>query len=135
MINKIEAGIRLPEYKKEITRQSIDLYAKASGDYNPIHTDEEFARNSQFGGVIAHGMLVLAYLSQMLKAAFSDKWFDGGRLDIRFKTPVRAGDVLVIGGIIREVKDTDEAKLFSCDLSCLNQHGQPVILGEASIKL
>ena len=135
MINKIEAGIHLPEYKKEITRRSIDLYTRASGDYNPIHTDEEFARNSQFGGVIAHGMLLLAYLSQMLTAAFNDKWSNCGSLDIRFKTPARAGDVLVFDGIIREFRDTGKVRLAVCDLSCRNQHGQPVIMGEASINL
>ncbi|MFC1846693.1 MaoC family dehydratase [Chloroflexota bacterium] len=134
-INNPETGAQLPGYEKKIERQSIDLYAKASGDYNPIHTDEEFAAKSQFGGIIAHGMLVLSYLTQMLTAAFGDKWFDGGKLDIRFKTPARAGDILLFGGIIREVKNTGGEGLVVCEVFCRNQHGEPVILGEAAIKL
>ncbi len=134
MINDIKTGTQLPGCEKKVDRRSIDLYAKASGDYNPIHTDEEFAGKSRFGGIIAHGMLVLSYLSQMLTNNFGEKWTENGRLDIRFKTPARPGDVLTIGGIIRDVKDTGEKMLVVCDVFCRNQHGEPVIIGEATMK-
>ncbi len=55
---------------KELTQEKINRYARAGGDGNPLHTDPEFAARTQFGGTIAHGLLVLSYLSEMMTAAF-----------------------------------------------------------------
>jgi acyl dehydratase len=135
VLSDLRAGMQLPPSEKIIDRQSIGLYAKASSDFNPIHTDEGFAAKSQFGGIIAHGMLVLSYLAQMLTDAFGDAWFGSSKLDVRFKTPARPGDVLVFGGIIREVKTSGGKRLVVCDVFCRNQHGEAVILGEATLKI
>ena len=135
MLSNLKAGMQLPKSEKIISRQSIDLYAKASGDFNPIHTDEEFAAKSQFGGIIAHGMLVLSYLTQMLTGAFGDAWFGSSKLDVRFKTAARPGDILAFGGIIREVKTSGGKRLVVCNVFCRNQHGEAVILGEATLKI
>jgi acyl dehydratase len=75
---------------KEVTQPQIDAYAAASGDHNPIHVDEAFARATPLGGTIAHGMLVLAFISEMMTAAFGRAWLDSGRLDVRFRAPARA---------------------------------------------
>jgi 3-hydroxybutyryl-CoA dehydratase len=136
MMNNIKAGVQLPRCRKEIEqRQIIDRYAKVSSDYDPIHINGEFAVKSQFNGIFAHGMLVLAYLSQILPNAFDQNWFYSSRLDIRFKTPARPGDILVNGGIIREVRGTGGGRLAICDISYYNQWGEPVILGKVSTKL
>ncbi len=66
----IHQGDNLPSVVKHITQKDINLYAEASGDFNPIHIDETFAAQTPLGGTIAHGMLVLAYVSEMLAIAF-----------------------------------------------------------------
>ena len=132
---KLETGVELPGFDRTINRRSIDLYARASGDFNPIHVDDDFAVNTQFGGVIAHGMMVLSYMSQMLTAAFGKIWFGNSRLDVRFKKPALSGDILTFGGIIRDINKSRNETLVVCELSCRNQNGEPVLIGEATIKI
>ena len=86
-----DSGAELAPVVKEITQDKINRYALAGGDGNPLHTDPEFAARTMFGGTIAHGMLVLAYLSEMMTAAFGQPWLSGGRLKVRFKAPARPG--------------------------------------------
>jgi 3-hydroxybutyryl-CoA dehydratase len=73
-LSDLKTGLNLPGMQKAITQEDINLYAQASRDFNPIHINEEFARNSPAGGTIAHGMLVLAYVSQMMTVAFGKSW-------------------------------------------------------------
>ena len=127
--------MKLPEIKKKITQENINLYAEATRDLNPIHIDQNFARNTPFQGTIAHGMLVLAYISQMITAIFDRRWFDSSQFDVRFKTPARPGDVLTIGGIIKDINTNDKGTLVFCDLSCRSQKGEPVIIGSARVKV
>ncbi len=93
------------------------------------------ARKTTFKGTIAHGMMILAYVSQMMTATFGQKWFDSSQFDVRFKTPARPGDILTVGGIIRDINTNKEGTLVLCDVSCRNQKGEPVIIGEISIQL
>ena len=61
-------GDAIPTVERLITQDGIERYAEASGDFNPIHVDPDFAAKSQFGRTIAHGMMVAATLNRTLKA-------------------------------------------------------------------
>ncbi len=128
-------GMNLPEVKKHVTQDDINLYAEASQDFNPIHIDEEFARKTPLGGTIAHGMLVLAYVSQMMANAFGWRWLTGGKLSVRFKTPARPGDTITVSGKIRKLQKNGEQTLIICDVLCRNQKGESVITGEARVEV
>jgi 3-hydroxybutyryl-CoA dehydratase len=134
-LSELKKGMELPRVSAVIDRESISLYAKASRDFNPVHIDPSFAAKAHFGGVIAHGMLLLSYVSRMLTAAFGQKWFDNCRLDVRFKAPARPGDEITVSGIIRDVESSQKETLVFCDISCRNQGGEAVILGEARVRL
>ena len=82
----------LPELARSVTQDQINRYAKVSGDHNPVHLDAEFASHSTFGRIVAHGMLVLAFISEMLTKEFGKNWLDSGRLKVRFRSPVYPGD-------------------------------------------
>ncbi len=125
----------LPELKKYITQENINLYAEASKDFNPIHVDVEYAKKTRFGRTIAHGMLTLAYISQMMTAAFGKSWLTGGKLSVRFKAPAYPGDTLTISGKITKIEQTNSQRLIYCDLLCSNQHGEPLIIGEAKVEV
>ena len=84
----MKEGQALPELRKSVTQDQINGYARVSGDGNLIHLDPEFAAKSSFGRTVAHGMLVLAFLSEMLTQAFGRSWLDSGRLRVRFRAPV-----------------------------------------------
>ena len=100
---EIKIGQELPSRVKLITQEEIDLYAKASHDFNPIHIDPVFARQTSAKGTIVHGMLVLAYISQMMTDAFGLNWLAGGHFNIRFKTPAKPGDMLTIRGKVEKI--------------------------------
>ncbi len=132
---EVTAGTNLPEVKRQILQEKVNLYAEASRDFNPIHINEEFARQTPAGGTIAHGMMTLAFISQMMTAAFGRNWLTGGKLDIRFKNPARPGDTITASGQVRQVEKGQGQTLFVCNVQCRNQKGEPVITGEARVRV
>ena len=82
----------LPVVARTITQEQLTAYALASGDDNPLHLDAGFAATTQFRGIIAHGMLTLAFVDQMLTAAFGRRWLEEGALRVRFKGAAYLGD-------------------------------------------
>lgn len=134
-ISELKIGQSLPEMHKNIIQEEINLYARASGDFNPIHIDEEFARRTPLGGTIAHGMLVLAYVSQMMTGAFGEIWLTGGSLNVRFKAPARPGNSITISGKVKKIQIEKEETVVSCEVLCVNQQGEVVITGEASVRI
>ncbi len=131
----LREGMKLPELKKSVTQQNINLYAQASRDFNPIHIDENFARNTPLGGTIAHGMLILAYVSELMTAAFGQSWLASGKLNVRLRSPARPGDTITVGGKIRRIQRSEGENLVTCDVLCQNQNGEPVITGETSVRV
>jgi 3-hydroxybutyryl-CoA dehydratase len=110
---------------RRVTQDGIRRYAEASGDFNPIHVDEEYARTTPFGGTIAHGMMVLAYVSEMMAAAFGHDWLAGGRLKVRFRAPARPGDTLTVRA--------EPRRAFEYSIECSNQKGETLVSGMAEV--
>jgi 3-hydroxybutyryl-CoA dehydratase len=119
---------------KHITQETIDLYADASGDFNPIHIDESFATKTPLGGTIAHGMLSLAYISEVMTSAFGKAWLSEGELRAKFKEPARPGDTLTISGKVICLEHRDDVSYANCGFECLNQNGETIVAGEAAVK-
>jgi len=134
-LSELNEGMSLPEIRKRITQENINLYAEASQDFNPVHIDEDFAKKTPLGGTIAHGMLILAYVSQMMTDAFGRSWLVGGRLNVRFRNPARPGDTITVSGKILKVEKTEGQALLNCDVLCHNQNDEPVITGEAKVRV
>ena len=133
--SKLRPGDALPEIAKQLSQEKINLYAEAVGDFNPIHVDESFAAQSPFGSTIAHGMLVLAYVSEMMTLAFEENWLSGGKLAVRFKVPARSRDTIIATGKINSITEGDNTLDFSCSVSCHNQNREVIITGEAKVKI
>jgi 3-hydroxybutyryl-CoA dehydratase len=134
-ISEINTGMPLTGLQKKVVQENVKLYAEASRDYNPIHTNEEFAKKTPAGGTIAHGMLILAYLSQMLNENFGRDWLSGGKLNVRFKTPARPGDFITISGKINRLDKANDITTVYCEVICENQKGEAVISGDASVRI
>jgi 3-hydroxybutyryl-CoA dehydratase len=120
---------QIPTLTKTLTQAQISAYAEASGDFNPIHIDEVFAKSTPLGGTIAHGMLVLAFLSEMMTAAFGDAWLRSGKLDVRFRAPARPGDIITA----RSTSSKREESGVRYQVECVNQAGEVVISGTAQV--
>jgi len=131
----IQRGESLPSVVKHITQEDINLYAEASGDFNPIHIDEAFAAQTPLGGTIAHGMLILAYISEMMTTAFGKSWLSTGKLSVRFKMPARPKDTITVNGRIDSIERKEGASYAKCSIEACNQGGEAVVTGEAKVNL
>jgi 3-hydroxybutyryl-CoA dehydratase len=116
---------------KQLDQAMLDAYARASGDFNPIHIDAEFAKATPFGGTIAHGMLVLAFISEMMTAAFAEQWLRKGQLDVRFRSPARPGDLITA----RATPAKPAEGFLKYSVECVNQKSEVLISGTAQVAL
>ncbi len=135
MLKDIREGMTLPPVVKHITQEKINLYAEASGDFNPIHVDESFAANTPFGGTIAHGMLNLAYVSEMMASVFGQDWYSTGKLRAKFKEVARPGDTLTINSTVNSIERGDGVSYANCSFDVRNQKDEAVVAGEATVEL
>ncbi len=115
----------------QVTQEQLVQYAEASGDHNPLHLDDAFAAGTPYGRTIAHGMLVLAFLSEMLTRNFGMRWLTGGKLRVRFRAPVHPGDTVRSDGKLRAAPSDGQEATY--DVACWNQDGVQVISGEATL--
>jgi len=116
---------------KTITENDIELFAEVSGDFNPVHVSEEYAKKTFFGGRIAHGALAQALLSAAMAKLPGLVIFLSQ--SVRFLKPVRIGDTITA---IAEVIDTRRDKgIVTLKNTCINQNGETVVEGEATCRL
>src|ERR1700737_4202415 len=121
---RITVGQTLPPLAKHVTVEQIRQYAEASGDRNPIHLDESFARSAGLPGVIAHGMLTMAFANQMVT-----DWLGARsllrRLQGRFAGMVLPGDDVTCSGSV--AFKNDETRRIVINLVVTNQRGERVV--------
>ncbi len=133
-LSKLHPGDALPEVVvRRLSQEKINLYADAVGDFNPIHVNESFAAQTTFGGTIAHGMLILAYISEMMTLVFGESWFSAGKLSVRFRAPARSKDTITVTGKVNSVTEQNNSLSFSCSVNCCNQDQDTIVAGEAMI--
>lgn len=121
---KVAVGQTLPALTKHVTVSQIRQYAEASGDRNPIHLDETFARSAGLPGVIAHGMLTMAFANQMVTDWLGDRSLLR-RLQGRFAGMVLPGDDVTCSGSV--VSKDDETRRVVINLVVTNQRGERVV--------
>jgi acyl dehydratase len=117
----------------DLSRTQLVMYAGASGDYNPLHTDEVFAtRVAGFPSVFAHGMLSMALTGKALT-----DWVGDGRLKtfgVQFRGQVWPGDTLIATMTVRGTREADSEALVDLDVVTRNQRGEVVVTGNASAR-
>src|SRR5215212_5251895 len=114
-----------------ITRTQIVMYAGASGDYNPLHSDEVYVTKvAGYPSVFAHGMLSMGASGKLLT-----NWVGNGRLTkygVRFVNQVWPGDTLTATATLDAVREEDGQHLADLSVETLNQDGKPVVTGTAT---
>lgn len=118
------------EMTRVLRAEDIDLFAVMSGDVNPAHLDEEYAKTNIFQRVIAHGMWGGALISAVLGTDLPGPGTIYLKQTLSFRRPVCIGDKVTVRITVREKKDKGRVVL---DCACLNQEGQDVIVGEAEV--
>lgn len=118
----------------DLTRTQIVQYAGASGDYNPIHTDEIFAiKIAGYPSVFAHGMLSMGMTGNMLTNYVGD-----GRLTkygVRFSRQVFPGDTLEAKATVEAIREEDGQFFVDLTVETINQNNQAVVSGTASARI
>ncbi|GMU37265.1 MAG: MaoC family dehydratase [Phycisphaerae bacterium] len=117
-------------FSKTITDRDVFAFADASGDFNPLHIDEEYARRSAFGRRIAHGILTAGIISTVLGSEIPGLGTIFVQLEIRFLKPVFIGDTVTARAVVMEVINPKRVRLL---VSCTNQSGEDVAIGNAVV--
>ncbi|MEO8578348.1 MAG: MaoC family dehydratase, partial [Gemmatimonadales bacterium] len=115
---------------KTISDADVMMFAEVTGDFNPVHTDEEAAAKTRFGGRIAHGMLSAGLIS----AAIAGKLPGPGSIylgqTLKFTAPVRLDDTITTTLVVIELLSKNRVRLST---TCRNQKNETVIEGEATV--
>lgn len=128
-------------FTRTVTDEEIARYAQVSGDDNALHVDESFARATRFGGRIAHGALLVGYMSAVF-TAYCRRWLHGhtaqlaisyGYDRIRFVRPTYIGDTITAEHRIVEINPAEDKLL--ADVTCTNQRGELVAVARHVVKL
>lgn len=118
------------ESHHDISEADILAFAQVSGDYNPLHMDEEYAKGTQFGGRIAHGALAASYISALLGNTLPGPGAIFTGLELKFKRPVRIGDHVVARAEVAEKQP--RGNRVTMKVSC-SVGGRPVVTGTAQV--
>jgi len=120
------------EYRRTVTQRDVELFAQVSGDNNPLHLDESYAKGTMFKGRIAHGMLTASYISTVIGTRMPGPGCIYLGQSFRFKAPVRAGDEVVAKVTVTELQPEKCRATFRTTCSV----GERVVLdGEALIQV
>ncbi len=129
-IDRVYIGLKI-SFSKTITDQDIRKFADASGDLNPLHLDDDYARKTIFGERIAHGILIVSLISAALTRLPGVVVYLSQ--SVKFMRPVRIGDTIeALAEVMEKTAGKSEVRLKTM---CRNQRGEQVLDGEAQVKL
>ena len=114
-----------------VTDEVVRKFADVSGDHNPIHLDEEFAKKTRFGRRIAHGMLSGAFISAVLGNEFKGLQIVYLSQTMKFTAPVYLGDTVTATGTITAIRK--DKGIVTLETVCTNQNGETLVKGEAAV--
>lgn len=119
------------QFSKTVSESDVYLFAGITGDLDPIHVNEEYARTTPFGRRIAHGALILGYMSTastLIHQGFGRPLVSLGYDRIRLVKPVFIGDTVTITYQVTEV-DTKRSRTIA-KVEAINQHGETVVVAQ-----
>jgi len=119
------------EITKTIEQSDIDAFASVTGDRNPVHVDEEFAKTTRFGKRIAHGMLTASLISAVLANKMPGEGSVYLGQTLQFVAPVFPGDDITARVTVKEIRE--DKPIVKLETVCMNQRGEVVIRGEATV--
>jgi acyl dehydratase len=119
------------EITKTIEQADIDAFASVSGDHNPVHVDEEFAKTTRFGRRIAHGMLTASLISSVLANKLPGEGSVYLGQTLQFVAPVFPGDEVTARVTVKDIRE--DKPILKLETICVNQRDEIVIRGEATV--
>jgi 3-hydroxybutyryl-CoA dehydratase len=130
----LEVGARFRSPGRTITETDLVSFAALTGDHHPLHTDVEWAAESEFNGRIAHGMLLLSYCVGLVPLDPDHVLALRGFERVVFKRPVRIGDTIHVEGQLESKKELDDATgLVVFAWKIVNQRSEVVTLAKVRV--
>ncbi|MDR1194641.1 MAG: MaoC family dehydratase [Peptococcaceae bacterium] len=119
------------EFRRRITEDTVNLFASLSGDRNPLHLDEDYAKTTRFAGRIAHGMIAAGFISAAMVETIPGPGAVYLSQTLEFLRPIAIGETLTVE---LEILTKDEAKnRLRLKTVCRASDGQVAVSGEASV--
>ncbi len=125
--------LKTEKLEKLITENMVSNYANVSGDFNPIHLDDEYAKNTEFKNKIVHGMLLISNINEIMYLNFDDNWNEKGSLKIKFRSPLFVNSKLITNLKIKKIDKNNDGTLYTCEVMCNDVDGNILISGIASV--
>lgn len=119
------------DFSKTVSEADVYLFAGITGDFNPAHINEAYARDTPFKSRIAHGMLVAGFVSNIIGTQLPGPGTIYMQQELTFLAPVYIGDT--ISARVEVVELVQEKKRVRLKTTCVNQEGKPVLEGEALV--
>ena len=125
--------LKTEKLEKLITENMVSNYANVSGDFNPIHLDDEYAKNTEFKNKIVHGMLLISNINEIMYLNFDDNWNKKCSLKIKFRSPLFVNSKLITNLKIKKIDKNNDGTLYTCEVMCNDVDGNILISGIASV--
>ena len=124
----VQVGDAIPKLvKSPVSHLQLVRYAGASGDFNPLHTDPKIGELIGVGGIIAHGMLIMGFVGQLLSDYVGPTTLR--KFNVRFKGMTRIDDVITCTGTITEKYETDGEARIAGKVQATDQNGEVKVAG------
>ena len=124
----VQVGDEIPKLvKAPVTHLQLVRYAGASGDFNPLHTDAKFGEMLGIGGIIAHGMLIMGFVGQMLSDYIGPTALR--KFGVRFRGMTRINDEITCTGTITEKYEADGEGYIAGKVQAVDQNGDVKVAG------
>lgn len=123
-------------FRKTVTEADVYAFAGITGDFYPIHVDEEFCKGTRFGTRIAHGALLVGFISTVMGKMSARIPPPGGvsyQYEVKFVAPIRFGDTVATQLTLAEVRTERHELVFAA--RCTNQRGETVLEGQTIMKV
>ncbi len=118
-------------FEENITKEMMDVFGQISGDVNPLHMDEIFARSQGYKGRVVYGMLTSSLLSQLVGVHLPGKYCLLQGLELKYLNPVYAGDTLTVKGTVDELHPSVKMAVIKALIT--NQDGVKVVKGKIKV--
>lgn len=129
-------GKTYPAYTYEVGKEKIKEYAKAIKNFDPHYLDDDFAKKSKYGAIIAPPTFAVVFGASLIEPVFNDKELNlnmpmvvHGEQELEFLEVVKAGDAITTTAKIIDIKNKEKLDVVSVEIRSRNQHGKEVSCG------
>ena len=120
----------IPNIEKLVDQDLVNLYADVAKDNNPLHMDPVVAENTIFKKPIAHGMLILAFISEAMTLAYPDEWYESGSIDVKWKGA--AIQPILVKTVIEYIEIKGKTVFYN--VKCFNEVDELLLEGTVTVE-